>query len=133
MKDGDVQVLIPLLVALWSMVAPNLTVHRLDGPVQFTDLYGNAREAEAALGCPSTGPELWLSPTVDVETLVHELAHAHDCLDNGAMDASPTLRPAVRPAWVSDYCWESDAEWYACSVVHFQSITPHEVAGWPEG
>ena len=125
------QVLIPMLVALWSIVAPDLTVHRLDGPVQFTDLYGNAREAEAALGCPASGPELWLSPTVSLETLVHELAHARDCLDNGVMDASPTIRPAVRPEWASNYCWESDAEWYACSVVHYGSIDPHEVAGWP--
>lgn len=127
------QVLIPLLIALWTAVAPNMTVHRLDGPVQFNDLYGNAREAEAALGCSSAGPHLYLSPTVSLETLVHELAHAHDCLDNGEMDASPTQRPAVRPAWASDYCWFSDAEWYACSVVQFESMTPHEVSGWPEG
>lgn len=127
------QLLIPLFIALWTAVAPNLTVHRLDGPVQFTDLYGNAREAEAALGCPASGPELWLSPTVSLETLVHELAHARDCLDNGKMDASPTIRPAVRPAWASDYCWLSDAEWYACSVVQFKSVSPHEVPGWPEG
>ena len=113
-------------------MAPDLTVHRLDGPVQFTDLYGNAREAEAALGCPAGGPELWLSPTVRIETLVHELAHARDCLDNGVMDASPTQRPAIRPSWVSDYCWGSDAEWYACSVLHFGSIDPHQVSGWPE-
>ena len=127
------QVLIPVLIALWSVVAPDLTIHRLDGPVQFTDLYGSAREAEAALGCPASGPELWLSPTVSLETLVHELAHARDCLDNGVMDASPTERPAVRPAWASDYCWFSDAEWYACSVVQFADASPHEVEGWPEG
>ncbi len=126
------QVLIPMLIALWSIVAPDLTVHRLDGPVKFTDLYGNAREAEAALGCPASGPELWLSPTVSLETLVHELAHARDCLDNGVMDASLTQRPAVRPAWASDYCWFSDAEWYACSVVYYGDINPHEAEGWPE-
>jgi hypothetical protein len=98
--DGEwhVQVLIPLLIARWTAVAPNMTVHRLDGPVQFNDLYGNVREAEAALGCGSSGPHLDLSPTVSLETLVHELAHAHDCLDNDEMDASPTQRPAVRRA-----------------------------------
>ena len=127
------QVLIPLLIALWTAVAPGLTVHRLDGPVQFTDLYGNAREAEAALGCSPGGPHLWLSPTISLETIVHELAHARDCLDNGTMDASLTLRPAVRPDWVSDYCWFSDAEWYACSVVEFGDVNPHEADGWPEG
>jgi hypothetical protein len=74
-----VQALIPLLISLWTVVAPDLTIHRLDGPVQFTYLCGNAREAEAALGCPADGPELWLSPTVSPETLVHELAHARDC------------------------------------------------------
>ena len=125
------QVLIPMLIALWSIVAPDLTVHRLDGPVQFTDLYGNAREAEAAMGCPASGPELWLSPTVSLETLVHELAHANDCIDNGVMDASPTQRPAVRPAWASNYCWNSDAEWYACSVVKYGKVSPHETPSWP--
>ena len=62
--------------------------------------------------------------------MLHELAHAYDCADNGAMDSSPTLRPAVRPAWASDYCWLSDAEWYACSVVRFGTVRPHEVAPW---
>jgi hypothetical protein len=126
-----VQLLLPLLIALWTAVAPNLTVHRLDGPVLFTDLYGSAREAEAALGCPASGPELWLSPTVSIETLVHELAHAYDCQDDGAMNASPTQRPAQRPAWVSDYCWGSDAEWYACSVVRYGDVHPDTVPGWP--
>ncbi len=108
-----------MLVSLWLLVAPHVTVHRLDGPVRFTDLYGSERVAEAALGCTPEGtPELWFSPTVSTGTLVHELAHAVDCLDNGVMDGSPATRPSRRPAWSSDYCWDSDAEWYACWVVH---------------
>ena len=43
-------VLLTLFLTLWTAVSPNLQVHRVDGPVEFTDLYGSAREAEAALG-----------------------------------------------------------------------------------
>lgn len=125
------QVLLSLLLTLWTAVSPTLQVHRVDGPVQFTDLYGSTREAEAALGCDDGTPHLWLSPTVSLETLVHELSHAYDCVDNGEMDASPTTRPAERPAWVSDYCWYSDAEWYACSTVRYGSVTPQDSPSWP--
>ena len=103
-----------LLVWLWLLVSPQLTVQQLDGPVYFTDLYGSERVAEAALGCAEGRPQLWLSPDYSAETLAHELAHAYDCLDNGAMDGSPAGRPAGRPAWAPDYCWQNDAEWYAC-------------------
>ena len=66
-----------------------------------------------------------------LETLAHELAHANDCIDNGEMDASTTIRPTVRPDWVSNYCWNSDAEWYACSVIRYGNVAPHEARGWP--
>ncbi len=123
--------LIGLLLTLWGLVGSHTTVYQLDRPVQFTDLYGSQREASAALGCtPGGRAELWVGPGADLETIVHELAHAYDCIDNGVMDASPTLRPLARPQWVSDYCWLSDAEWYACSVIRYGTIEPHEVAPW---
>ena len=125
------QLILTLFLTLWTAVSPNLQVHRVDGPVEFTDLYGSAREAEAALGCDAGTPHLWLSPTVTLKTLAHELAHANDCIDNGEMDASTTIRPTVRPDWVSNYCWNSDAEWYACSVVRYGNAAPHEAPGWP--
>lgn len=115
-----------LFVTLWALVGSGVTVHQLDGPVHFTDLYGNERRAPAALACPPDGRAvLWLGDRVDLETMVHELAHALDCSDDGQLNASPIRgeRPAVRPSWVSDYCWESDAEWYACWVVHSGSTT----------
>lgn len=122
---------ISLLVTLWGLVGSQLIVSQLDGPVQFTDLYGSERTAEAALACPPGGPpQLLLSPQWSMETLLHELSHAYDCQDDGVMDGSPTTRPAERPAWASDYCWTSDAEWYACSVVHYGSVHPDEVAPW---
>ncbi|MEZ4501536.1 MAG: hypothetical protein R3C39_02805 [Dehalococcoidia bacterium] len=117
--------LFALFVTLWGLVGTQIDVRHVDGAVKFTDLYGNAREAEAALGCPSDGaPIMWLGTGVRLETIVHELAHAYDCLDDGLMNASPIngARPATRPAWVSDYCWDTDAEWYACWVVHSGSI-----------
>ncbi|MPZ97796.1 MAG: hypothetical protein GEU80_00435 [Dehalococcoidia bacterium] len=122
--------LLTLLLALAAQAGPDVTVYRLGGPVEFTDLYGSVRTAEAAVGCPGGHPELWLSPSVSLETLVHELAHVYDCVDNGAMDGSPTLRPLARPVWASDYCWESEAEWYACSVAHYGSVYPHLEPDW---
>lgn len=111
--------LVALYLALWATVSPGTVVHELDGPVHFVDLYGNDRQTQGALGCDSiAGAELWLGPNIDLETLVHELAHANDCLDDGILNGSPMPRPSARPAWISNYCWNSDIEWYACWVTH---------------
>lgn len=123
--------LVPLFLAIWTMVSSQLGVTHLDGPVHFTDLYGNVRSADAALACAADGrPELYLSPDVTLDTVIHELAHAYDCLDDGTLNGSPMTRPAERPSLVSDYCWQSDAEWYACSVVRYRSVFPDDVAPW---
>lgn len=54
--------LLALLVTIWTLVSANLAVTQFDGPVHFTDLYGNARTAEAALACPAgEAPILLLS------------------------------------------------------------------------
>lgn len=116
--------LVALYIALWSAVGPSVHVHELDAPVQFVDLYGNQREAPGATGCsPARGADLWFGPSADLEIVVHELAHAYDCLDDGVLNGSPIERPAERPAWVSDYCWTSDVEWYACWAVNSGQIT----------
>jgi hypothetical protein len=47
-------------------------------------------------------------------------------MDNGEMDVSLKGQPSVRPDWASSYCWNSDAEWYACSVVRYGDVAPHE-------
>ena len=117
--------LLSLLFALWSLAGSDVVVHQVDGPVRFTDLYGSEREAAGAVGCPEGGPaHLWLSLGVDTETLVHEMAHVWDCVDDGLMNASPIdgVRPPVRPVWVSDYCWNTDAEWYACWAAYSRSV-----------
>ncbi len=122
--------LAPLLLALWALIGGHVQLYRLDGPVHFSDLYGSPRAAEAATGCLEGQPQVWVSTGASLDTLVHEFAHAYDCLDDGVMNDSPSLRPRQRPDWVSDYCWQSDAEWYACSVVYYGSVSPHLVAPW---
>ena len=122
--------LFSVFVSLWMLVAGHLTVHHLDGPVRFTDLYGSPREAVAATGCVNGEAEMWLAPDFDMSTFVHEMAHAYDCVDDGRLNNSPSLRPAERPEWVSDYCWTSDAEWYGCSVEHYRDVHPYRVAPW---
>jgi hypothetical protein len=112
--------LIELVTALFALAGPQLTVQHVPGAVRFTDLYGTERHAPAALECRRGGePVLYLSPGVHIETLAHELAHAYDCADDGKLNGSPIrgLRPLERPAWASDYCWNTVAEWYACWVV----------------
>ena len=119
--EGSVVGLLELVTALFALVGPQLSVQYLDRPVRFTDLYGAERQTTAALECRRSGqPVLYVGPGVDLLTLAHELAHAHDCADDGKLNASPIggARPAQRPTWASDYCWKSDAEWYACWVVH---------------
>lgn len=125
--------LVPLFLAIWVLVSSQLTVTFADGPVRFTDLYGVARQADAALACPAGGqPHLYLAPQVTLDTVIHELAHAYDCQDDGALNGSPSARPAQRPSLVSDYCWQSDAEWYACAVLRYRDVHPDQVAPWGE-
>jgi hypothetical protein len=114
--------LVGLYLTLWALAGAGVVVHEVEGPVHFVDLYGEERHAPGALSCqPGRPPELWISNDADLEVLAHELAHAYDCLDDGELNGSPAPRPAQRPTWVSDYCWSSDAEWYACDVVHVAS------------
>ena len=111
--------LVGLYLTPWALAGLGVVVHEVEGPVHFVDLYGEERHAPGALSCaPGEPPELWISAGADLVVLVHELAHAFDCLDDGELNGSPTRRPDARPAWTSDYCWSSDPEWYACSVVH---------------
>ena len=108
-----------------------VVVHEVEGPVHFVDLYGEERHAPGALSCaPGEPPQLWISADADLEVLVHELAHAFDCLDDGELNGSLARRPAAaHHAWTTDYCWSSDAEWYACSVVRNATTRAH---GLPE-
>jgi len=109
------------VLTLLVTLGPNLNVHWTDGPFGFYDGYGNPRVESSAVFC-AVGhmPTLALSRSgVTLPVLAHELAHAYDCLDNGVMDGSPATRPSIRPQWASDYCWDRDAEWYACNVGRF--------------
>jgi hypothetical protein len=113
------------LLLLWSFIGIDVELHPVDGPVHFTDLYGEERHAPGALACPTDGPpQLWLSGDAAPSIVVHELAHALDCSDDGSLNGSLGQRPHSRPDWVSDYCWSSDAEWYACSVTRAEPFAP---------
>ncbi len=117
--------LLALFLSLFAAVGPSLVVRPTDQGVRILDLYGSDRWVPAALECrPGGEPVLYVSPRADLTTLVHELAHAHDCADDGELNASPIhgARPEVRPSWASDYCWNTDAEWYACWVVHSRGL-----------
>lgn len=106
-----------LFMALWAEVGGGISHTYTNEDVRFHDLYGVERTAPAAFECGDR-PRLLIAPTASIFVIYHELAHAKDCLDDGLLNGSPGSRPAERPAWVSDYCWQSEAEWYACSLVH---------------
>ncbi len=122
---AHVLLLIKLLFGLFALGAP-VEVESVAGPVRFTDLYGSPREAVAATGCNDGASTVWLSREgASLEVVLHELAHAYDCADNGAIDGSLSGRPDTRPVWTSDYCWDSAAEWYACSVTETGWLVPY--------
>lgn len=116
--------LIVVFMALWSAVGGQIDIHPSAEPVRFVDLYGQEREEPAALACaPGLPPQLWIGRGLTLDIFVHELAHAYDCLDDGLLNGSPMPRPEQRPDWVSDYCWDSSAEWYACWVTYTGSTS----------
>ncbi len=118
--------LIHLVLGLLAMGA-TVEVEPVAGPVRFTDLYGSPREAVAATACRDGASTIWLARDgIAFEIVLHELAHAYDCADNGEIDGSPAGRPAERPAWSSDYCWNSPAEWYACSLTETGRLRPYQ-------
>lgn len=108
--------MIHLFITLWLLVYSVLVVTVQEGPVLFYDAYGIHRATSAGFACAEGIPFLWVQPDVTLDVLVHELAHAYDCIDNGILDGSPISRPATHPAWASDYCWVLHSEYYACSV-----------------
>jgi hypothetical protein len=78
--------------------------------------------------CENRRPTVALAvraPTLE-ETLLHELAHARDCLDDGAIngslleDGTVLLRPSA-------HCLAARAEFYACWVTE-QAGAPSEAA-----
>ena len=124
-------ILAATVLALLSLLPANSFAFRvMDGPFFYVDGYGNLRTELIATGCTSKGGAIVFLPTAgaSLDELVHELAHAYDCIDNGVMDGSPIERPAERPTWVSDYCWLLKAEWFACSVqrygIHALTVLP---------
>lgn len=116
--------LIKLLLGLLSLGA-TVEVQTVSGPVRFTDLYGSPREAVAASGCVDGASRIWLSDQgAGFDVVLHELAHAYDCADNGTIDGSPAGHAVERPTWATDYCWDSPAERYACAVTETGRLRP---------
>ncbi len=103
-----------ILFWLWLMVSSTLTVMISDKPVEFMDLYGNDRVAVAAVYCELSGQStLFIHPPIDIPTLVHELAHAYDCQDDGLFNGSPLVDEYKES---NRYCGKSRAEFYACQM-----------------
>ncbi|MDA0301853.1 MAG: hypothetical protein O2822_04945 [Chloroflexi bacterium] len=163
--------LIATLQLLIASIGPSVTIERAwlpvepAGPVVGRTFCVAPRSDGSALWCPDRVWRVQVLPTVHfsfdtgrtrsplsaneqaaaLNTLVHELAHAYDGMDDGRLNGSPghprppTFEEAreltgVRGAWEAPdwYCWgaETDplgrplnlsdelrhAEWYACEV-----------------
>ncbi|KKL59404.1 hypothetical protein LCGC14_2215710 [marine sediment metagenome] len=109
------------VLTLLAMIGPSVDFRDSGEGLRFTDIYGNVRFEPTAAGCTTGGVAVIYLPAsgLTLDILAHELAHAYDCIDDGYMNGSPLARPPVRPAWISDYCWNSGAEWFACSVQRY--------------
>ncbi len=111
-------ILAATVLTLLALIGPNIDFRDSGDGFYFVDGYGNIRLEPTAVGCTTGGVAVIYSPSsgLTLDILVHELAHAWDCVDDGVMDGSPIDRPAERPAWASDYCWTLRAEFFACSA-----------------
>lgn len=102
-----------LFALLWPLVGDAYEWHN-GLPV---DVLARNPAALGAFDCAAG--EGWVSVTAPMNVVVHELAHAYDCLDNGLLDGSPG-HPL--PAWSRDWVYFDmppywAAEHYAHEVV----------------
>lgn len=101
------------------LLVGSLTSFRfVDGPLLEVPFMGAPLRTTGFTTCSELGrPTITLArgaPTIEA-TLVHELAHARDCLDNGVIDGSP-LPVDGRLERPSAHCTVNRAEFYACWV-----------------
>lgn len=100
-----------VFLLLWSLVGGQYQWHNIDR-------YGDGLRL-GAFSCESG--EGWISPDAPLSIVVHELAHAYDCSDDGELNGSPGhapqfhVSPALLASWGPGYNWR--AEWYAQEVV----------------
>ncbi len=64
---------------------------------------------------PSGRSEVHLPRTASFTTYLHELAHAYDCIDDGALNGSP-LPPQSEFVGEHRQCTLNEAQRYACYV-----------------
>ncbi|MGE3960121.1 MAG: hypothetical protein AB7F65_00395 [Dehalococcoidia bacterium] len=119
-----------LVALLLSLLAPGRgDVTFLDRPAVPVRVGAVYHEARGATWCDPDGTYRVVVATRRdgwEETLAHELIHAYDCRDNGAVDGSPGHpRPAERPPGLSDREWSAgdDAHWYVAQVFRTGQLT----------
>lgn len=107
-----------VVVELLALVSSLTTFRFVDAPLVSVPFQGALLETTGYTTCDRTGrPAITLAARADRldATLVHELAHARDCLDNGSIDGSllPSDAVLLRPI---SHCTANRAEFYACWV-----------------
>lgn len=106
------------LVEFLALVASLTTFRFVDAPLVAVPFQGATLQTTGYSTCDGTGrPTITLAARADRldATLVHELAHARDCLDNGLIDGSLLPADAVLERPIS-HCTANRAEMYACWV-----------------
>jgi hypothetical protein len=93
------------------------------GALLATGGYMTCTEGYAEITLATRAPEI-------EATLAHELAHAADCLDDGALNGSPLPEGATLARPIA-HCLADRVEFYACWVVEQGSLPQAAVVGEP--
>ncbi len=101
--------MIGLMLYLFALVSASTSFVFYDEPQQVPGGVTVAR-----MSCADAQTTIYITPPVAVWIIVHELAHALDCQDDGRMNGSPW--PSTAAAGMRPYCLRSKAELFACSV-----------------
>ncbi|MCC6236892.1 MAG: hypothetical protein IT299_04875 [Dehalococcoidia bacterium] len=101
----------------------------VSGPTLEVPFGGNTIQTTGYALCENRRPSITLAlsaPTIEV-TLLHELAHARDCLDDGTINGS--LLPAgATLRQPSGHCVANRAELYACWVTEQAQLAGRDTA-----
>lgn len=117
------------IIELLLLVGAATSFRFVSGPTLEVPFGGYTIATTGYALCEDRRPSITLAssaPTIEA-TLLHELAHARDCLDDGEINGS-LLSPGATLRRPSGHCLANRAEFYACWVTEQAQLGTTEVA-----